>query len=38
MAEKKPWYIGESPLGAAYAHFANVAGLPAITHGSEAHD
>ena len=25
MEHEKPWYIGESPLGAAYAHFANVA-------------
>ena len=30
MAEKKPWYIGESPLGAAYAHFANVAGQKTV--------
>lgn len=24
MAEKKPWYMGQSPLGAAYAHFSNI--------------
>ena len=30
MAEKKPWYIGESPLGAAYAHFSNVAGQKTV--------
>ena len=26
MVDKKPWYLGTSPLGAAYAHFSNVAG------------
>ena len=30
MADKKPWYIGESPLGAGYAHFANVAGQKTV--------
>lgn len=25
MAEKTPWYLKQSPLGAAYAHFSNVA-------------
>jgi len=23
MADKTPWYLGQSPLGAAYAHFSN---------------
>jgi AhpD family alkylhydroperoxidase len=30
MAEKKPWYLGQSPLGAAYAHFSNVAGQKTV--------
>ena len=30
MAEKKPWYLGQSPLGAAYAHFSNVAGQETV--------
>ena len=30
MADKKPWYIGQSPLGAAYAHFSNVAGQKTV--------
>jgi AhpD family alkylhydroperoxidase len=25
MSDKKPWYLGQSPLGAAYAHFSNAA-------------
>ena len=25
MSDKKAWYIGESPLGAGYAHFSNTA-------------
>ena len=25
MSNEKPWYIGKSPLGAAYAHFSNSA-------------
>ena len=25
MSNEKPWYIGQSPLGAAYAHFSNAA-------------
>lgn len=25
MADNKPWYLGQSPLGAAYAHFSNAA-------------
>ena len=25
MPERSPWYLKQSPLGAAYAHFANVA-------------
>lgn len=25
MSDKKPWYLGESPLGAGYAHFSNTA-------------
>ena len=30
MTEKKPWYLGQSPLGAAYAHFSNVAGQKTV--------
>ena len=30
MADKKPWYLGQSPLGAAYAHFSNVAGQQTV--------
>ena len=30
MADKKPWYLGQSPLGAAYAHFSNVAGQETV--------
>ena len=30
MADKKPWYLGQSPLGAAYAHFSNVAGQKTV--------
>ena len=30
MSEKKPWYLGQSPLGAAYAHFSNVAGQKTV--------
>jgi AhpD family alkylhydroperoxidase len=30
MAEKKPWYLGQSPLGAAYAHFSNIAGQKTV--------
>ncbi|MCX5781304.1 MAG: carboxymuconolactone decarboxylase family protein [Elusimicrobia bacterium] len=30
MPEKKPWYLGQSPLGAAYAHFSNVAGQKTV--------
>jgi AhpD family alkylhydroperoxidase len=26
MENKSPWYIGKSPLGAAYQHFSNAAG------------
>ncbi len=25
MSAKSPWYVGKSPLGAAYQHFSNVA-------------
>jgi len=25
MSDKKPWYLGQSPLGAGYAHFSNTA-------------
>jgi AhpD family alkylhydroperoxidase len=25
MVDEKAWYLGQSPLGAAYAHFSNVA-------------
>jgi len=30
MAEKTPWYLKQSPLGAAYAHFSNVAGQKTV--------
>ena len=30
MADKKLWYLGQSPLGAAYVHFSNVAGQKTI--------
>ncbi len=30
MADEKPWYLGQSPLGAAYAHFANIAGQKTV--------
>ena len=30
MAEKSPWYLKQSPLGAAYAHFSNVAGQETV--------
>jgi len=30
MSEKKPWYLGQSPLGAAYVHFSNVAGQKTV--------
>ena len=30
MSVKKPWYIGQSPLGAVYAHFSNAAGQKSI--------
>jgi AhpD family alkylhydroperoxidase len=30
MSDKKPWYLGKSPLGAAYAHFSNVAGQKSV--------
>ncbi|MFA5160677.1 MAG: carboxymuconolactone decarboxylase family protein [Elusimicrobiales bacterium] len=25
MSDRKPWYLGQSPLGAGYAHFSNTA-------------
>ena len=30
MSNEKPWYLGQSPLGAAYAHFSNVAGQKSV--------
>jgi AhpD family alkylhydroperoxidase len=30
MTDKKPWYLGKSPLGAAYAHFSNIAGQKTV--------
>ncbi|MCB4791575.1 MAG: carboxymuconolactone decarboxylase family protein [Elusimicrobia bacterium] len=30
MSENKPWYLGQSPLGAAYTHFSNVAGQKTV--------
>ena len=30
MPNEKPWYLGQSPLGAAYAHFSNVAGQKTV--------
>jgi len=30
MADKAPWYLNRSPLGAAYAHFSNVAGQKTV--------
>ena len=30
MAYKKPWYLKQSPLGAAYAHFSNAAGQKTV--------
>ena len=30
MAGEKAWYLGQSPLGAAYAHFSNVAGQKTV--------
>jgi len=30
MSNEKPWYLGQSPLGAAYAHFSNIAGQKTV--------
>jgi len=30
MSDKSPWYLKQSPLGAAYAHFSNVAGQKTV--------
>ena len=30
MSDKTPWYLKQSPLGAAYAHFSNVAGQKTV--------
>lgn len=33
MPERKPWYIGDSPLGAGYAHFSNTAKQETVLDG-----
>ena len=30
MANESPWYLKQSPLGAAYAHWSNVAGKETV--------